>query len=346
LKLENNGEPWEFIREVTNLKNAKNPAEEVQKIIKTFIEKNAPKEINLSNQNKTELMEVLKDQLKESFFWIAKKTPEEIFADTIKIIKLELFMDNYPRFIRTKECLKVLQKFLKDAEVIVFKEAIDFPYSDKSFREHWVSDQDIQFLRLLAKDNFDWELIGSITNNLNTFFSYRNYMPQVSYFKNASIGKFELIMPYSLEKVICAFCPTYEIQKVDGNVQSIHNHGYISCDDLKKKGYKMNKDRSVSLMGVDLKFPFPLRTYRKLPSVVACDYDPVHQIFNFIHKSSPDFSKGVDMETFDWHKKVKGSIIVDKTDKEEKDKTSKDKWTENGSVHFMLDLATYQIQKN
>jgi len=107
----------------------------------------------------------------------------------------------------------------------------------------------------------------------------------------------------------------------------------------------MNKDRSISLMGVDLKFPFPLRTFRKLPSVVACDYDPVHQIFNFIHKSCPDFSKDVDMETFNWHKKVKGSIIVDKTGKDEKDKTQKDKWVENGSVHFMLDLATYQIQK-
>jgi hypothetical protein len=53
---------------------------------------------------------------------------------------------------------------------------------------------------------------------------------------------------------------------------------------LKKKGYKMRNNRSISLMGVDLKFPFPLSTYRKLPSVVSCDYDPVNQVFNFIHK--------------------------------------------------------------
>jgi hypothetical protein len=86
-------------------------------------------------------------------------------------------MDTFPRFVRSKNIETVIAKYLKDTNVCAYRETIDFPYDDKSFREYWVSDQDINFLRILAKDNFDWELMGSVTedkNNLNTFFTFRN----------------------------------------------------------------------------------------------------------------------------------------------------------------------------
>jgi hypothetical protein len=51
------------------------------------------------------------------------------------------------------------------------------------------------------------------------------------------------------------------------------------------------------------------------------------------------------LENFDWHKVVNGSIIVDKSGKEESEKTKKDKYTEKGKIQYFLDLATYQVQK-
>jgi hypothetical protein len=50
----------------------------------------------------------------------------------------------------------------------------NFVYNDESFYEYIVTDQDFDFMKLLLKDNFDWELTGTLHHSLNTYFSYKN----------------------------------------------------------------------------------------------------------------------------------------------------------------------------
>ncbi len=87
-------------------------------------------------------------------------------------------------------------------------------------------------------------------------------MPEVSYFKNASLAKFEIIFPFPLEKVICACIPAYEALIFDENVISYQDLGYYKSEDLLKKGYKSKNNRCCTVMNFDVKLVFPLSTFR------------------------------------------------------------------------------------
>ncbi len=83
-------------------------------------------------------------------------------------------MDVFPRFVRSKFCERVVTKYQKDTGVLVFKETQQYPYTDKSFQNYFVTDSDFAFMKRLSVDSFDWQLMGSLTSSLNSYFSNRN----------------------------------------------------------------------------------------------------------------------------------------------------------------------------
>jgi len=165
-------------------------------------------------------------------------------------------------------------------------------------------------MKMLSQDSFDWQLLGSLTSSLNSFWTARNYMPEVTFFKHASLCKFDCIFPFPIEKVICACVPAYEALIFDDNVTSFQDLGSFSTEDLKKKGYKMNSERTCSVLNFDIKLPFPLYTSRKYPVCSSVDYDPEKGIFHMIHKPCQHINFNTDK--FEWKVKRKGSVVIEK----------------------------------
>jgi hypothetical protein len=97
--------------------------------------------------------------------------------------------DSFPRFLRTKEFEKMIEKYKNDKEVLVLKDTVDYPYKDDSFSNNFVSDKDFEFAKKLLQDNYDWELMGSLTGSLNSYFSVRNV---ILYYKTSIFRRFHI----------------------------------------------------------------------------------------------------------------------------------------------------------
>jgi len=176
-------------------------------------------------------------------------------------------------------------------------------------------------MKSLSQDTFDWELVGSLTSQLNSFFSDKNYLPNVSFYQNASLAKFECIFPFPFEHVLCCCLPCSEVDIFDVNVNRSIDCGSVSHEDLKNKitdfenfTTKYGK-RSCSIITFDCRLPWPCTTPRKYPVVTSMDYDPSTQTFTMVHKpceqkTFSDFEKT--KKNFDWKSKHKSNVFTDK----------------------------------
>jgi len=175
LKFETNPEPLEFLIDydkleiITNSEIEKQQVELVKTIIKKYIESSAEKALNISGETKSKLLDSIKIQLGEEH-WKLLLQPPQYFEKLKEIIITELRLDVYPRFIRGTYCEEAVLLNKGDNSVISLTAVVNFPYKNEDFIQTYVTDRDFNFMKSLSQDTFDWELVGSLTSQLNSFF--------------------------------------------------------------------------------------------------------------------------------------------------------------------------------
>lgn len=330
-KTEHNTEPMEFLDAIDALPKSKDIVSDAKKILSTFIEEGSPKEINLSGANKRLILKQFENVKHDS------QKVLMIFKKPRKIVALELHSDVFPRFVRSKFCAKAVEAHQTDPEVVALKTTVSFPYEEEDFNTFLVTKKDFDFMKHLAKDDFDWELHGGETSKLNSYYSDKNFLPNVPWFSNASLAKFEAIFPFDFETVCCSLIPLSECLQYDDNVVSYEVKEYFTHDELVKKygedklKHKHENKRAGAVTIMDIQLPWPMVTKRKYPVCTSIDYDPAREEVTMVHKPCRHPSLG----KFEWTKKIETNVTVDKKTKVQKKQ----------GCYVMPDMQSYHIRK-
>jgi len=183
-----------------------------------------------------------------------------------KIVNGEMTNDVMPRFVRSSMWLKLVnakgQNWLDNVGVL--KKAMEMEYTDDDFKENYVQDRDIAFMRYLSQDSYDWKLLGWDKNQQIMAFQstiIAKYFPKTAWVQDgACVSKYVGILPYPFEFVEHYMLHAKYVNEFDANVTNQRTVQYLSYDELKQKyPYKnMQQGRSVCVMLYDLKFPFPM----------------------------------------------------------------------------------------
>jgi len=350
LKSEHNLEPLNFLVETDKCEvidgsdKEKEQVQTVKHVVDTYVKTGAPFELNLSSDSKDKCLALLKDQLASPDKWVIAQQPSDVFDALKDVIIVELRLDVFPRFIRGPFCAAAAEENLNDNTIISLTKTVQYPYKDEDFIKQLVTDRDMAFCKALSQESWDWELVGSLTSQLNSFFSAHNYLPTVSFYQNASLGKFECIFPYSFEHVCCCCLPCSEVDIFDMNVTRIIDLGSVTHDELKKRIMERDPNdsinekfgkRAASVIMFDARLPFPITTPRKYPVTTSIDYDPSTQTLTMLHKPCRHDSFAKETDNFNWKSKHKMPVFTSKTEKNPKIM----------DCYFMLDMQSYHIQK-
>jgi len=165
------------------------------------LEVNSPRELNISG----DLRQLCLEDFDGNFLMLKTAVSKELQFDCFK------------RFIRTRDCQSLVVKFSSSSDLVVPQMSQLFPYTDSDFVSHSVSDTDINFHKMIQKDNPNWELLGSFVGKNyrgSCFWSNINYLPKLSF--PVSIFKYECLLPFSLSQTACGFYVNHI--KMDPNI--------------------------------------------------------------------------------------------------------------------------------
>jgi hypothetical protein len=186
--------------------------------------------------------------------------------------------------------------------VLELKQIYDFPYKDSDFDTEIVTDNDISFLDRLMEDSYDWNLVYSENkSHTNTFFLKKSYLPDVSFFKDSKVYKFESMIPFSLEQCIEGLCSINQLKKYDKVVEDTNLVSYLSPEEGMKKypdDIKTNRANAV----IDMKINIPMVKTRRGLDIVTTFFDVNGNWIRIVKPKIPDFVK----QTSDWKKPHKG----------------------------------------
>eukprot|EP01080_Neovahlkampfia_damariscottae_P012687 gene12687-6581_t len=293
LKHEYNLEPWVFLQQLElyhSIKDIEQKISEFFKMYENFIENNSQQELNISAKMKKPLTSVYETLKHSKEFQLNNddlESMDEIFNDVSRSITDELFYDSFPRFVRTKECLKFIENHKHDSTLVTPLIVSAFNYNDNYFKNGLIDDTDFDYFKTLYEDNPLWELLGS-KNGTNVFYSNFNYLPDVKDVKIRCI-KYESIIPYSLEQAGLFVLSDRMIEKFDPNIKKITVMNYIQENELKKKLKKENLRyrRNLALLEYDINFGFPFDA-RKMKLGASTTYHKEEKMIQSITKSYID----------------------------------------------------------
>eukprot|EP01080_Neovahlkampfia_damariscottae_P003987 gene3987-7243_t len=299
LETEQNTDPLNFLFALQKLKEVEKDSEKIKKvkeIIDNYVVHNSPKEVNVSDTTKSYVLENFKQQEKETEKWVLETSPEELFSEIFYSVYEELRQDSFHRFVRTKLCDTAIKNYRNDSTVVSPYVTKKFDYKDSSFTTGVVTDNDIEFAKLLCDDSFTWDLLSSNKNQwVNAYFSSANYLPDINYTTNSS--KYESTLPVPFHKAILAFMCDESIMS-DPNAAGMKCLGHMTTEQLedyfKKKGMdnqmeKCKRTNMISCLEAIFGFPFNMRV---LPQAFAAHYEPETKTLYCIFKPYiDDFSK-------------------------------------------------------
>jgi hypothetical protein len=159
LQSEFNLEPFLFILEVEELDTipTEKQLQHCISILKKYIQDGAEFQINISFDKKKEILTLYQEQQNKEI-WILELKPKETFDQIAKIIKQELNYDPFKRFVRTKICSELVEKFQKETSVVAPKILKSFEYNMESFKNPFIEDLDFEFALSLMSDNYSWDV--------------------------------------------------------------------------------------------------------------------------------------------------------------------------------------------
>jgi hypothetical protein len=305
LESEFNTEPFEFCLLVEEFEAKKQDEEKLKlffEIYEIYLKNNSEKEINISGEIKQVFNQKNSEQIENKEKWILKEE-KTIFSSIRVSIESQLYHDVFPRFIRTTNCIKVLEKHHRDSKVLELKQIYDFPYKDSDFETEIVTDTDITFLDRLMEDSYDWDLVYSENkSHTNTFFLKKSYLPDVSFFKDSKVYKFESMIPFSLEQCIEGLCSINQLKKYDNVVEDGILVSYLSPEEGMKKYPDEIKTKRANAV-IDMKVKLPMSKFRRPLDVATTYFDKDGNWIRIVVPKIPDFIK----DPSDWGKCHKGT---------------------------------------
>eukprot|EP01080_Neovahlkampfia_damariscottae_P008164 gene8164-12624_t len=309
LKKEYNTEPLEFLLKVKEFNEITNPNEKLKlffEIVDDFIVANSPKELNLMGKVKSNFLESIEDQLKIKDIWILKNY-QIIFNIIEHPVYNELFMDSFPRFMRTDKFKDVMMKHVNNPEIMELKQIYDYPFTDESFKSNIVTEMDISFIESLMEDNYDWTLIHSNPKyQENVFSRSKSYFPNVSFLKNSLTYKFDCVLPYDFEKCVKSILPLYQIKKLQKLIESYEEVSFKTFRELQEDfPYEVCEPRGNSKIIMDLNIPFTTKP-RRTHDCSTLYFDKEGDLYLVVRPYVPDFIQS----SADWEKCHKREIIV------------------------------------
>nr|CAG4713079.1 unnamed protein product [Naegleria fowleri] len=262
------------------------------KIMKEFIEEDSKKEINISSRDKTTYVNLFWKYKQYQNFdeWVLPQLPHLLFRTVKNSVLFELENDSFPRFVRSELWFKCVQQqgvvYLN--KIGRLKEATFFPYTDDDFKLPMVFDRDIEFMEYLARDDYNWKLIGSTKEpSINVYkISGKMLFPNVEMYQKMQTNKWWGILPHPFAVRQCCM-PGFHVHRYDPNITSCEELAYYDFETLKKmypnEKFKRGK-RSVSIIRYGVCFPFPFKTKRSFLSACTSYYDKNEQKLTVLYK--------------------------------------------------------------
>eukprot|EP01080_Neovahlkampfia_damariscottae_P000004 gene4-4255_t len=129
----------------------------------TFLSPKSPKELQMMEEEKKLFLEKTKKlKCKE---WNLDESPLELLEPFKTAVLIEYKNDSYKRYIRTEECLKLLEKHQKNRDVLVPRITM-------------FDEKDIQFITEYQKDNPNWNLISESKKKEYKVYKLFTYDPE------------------------------------------------------------------------------------------------------------------------------------------------------------------------
>lgn len=268
LKEDKSEESWEFLQTLYQLsKDQKISEKNIEEIIQKHISPNSPKSLNLSAETRKEILNNLDKH----------KTLDHLRILENVLIQ-ELKYDSFKRFLRTRQCIKIIEKYSNNQSIVTPLEYEKFTYLDSDFSKQEITEQDYKFTKYLLNDNMDWELLASFREGEygkrvgNTWYSQTNYLPFLKIIEGLSLAKYEIILPFSFMHVICSYFPLSQQMKIDPHLTKYdHIH------------YKRENGKSFAILLKHLNFGFPLNC-RLSPIVSSAHFDVQSKTLSLISK--------------------------------------------------------------
>ena len=152
------------------------------------------------------------------------------------------------------------------------------------------------------------KLLGSKSDdNINTFFSKLNYLPEIQKSVKTTASKFECILPFSLDKILLATFTAKGIYD-DLSIKNARSFDYKTFEDVKEHfketPEKLEKffPRAQSGYVFSIQLPKPLNM-RLLTNVCGYSYDKKNKIFYNVSKPL--------LNEEDWCKQIKTKVAID-----------------------------------
>eukprot|EP01080_Neovahlkampfia_damariscottae_P001473 gene1473-12091_t len=216
LKQEYATDNWDFILEVNKLqelakkKNPQRLLKHAKNIFATYIETSSPKEILIGKTQKKFITEEIKKLGNKN--WNLKVAPNALFEGLKNLVMLEYKNDSFKRFSKEPDCLKLLEKYKKNRNVLLPQLSMVFNYKDEDFDITTTEKKDIAFLDRFILDNPNWQLIFTDKNQKTSAFTSKwNYLPNVSFLSDTYLNiKYQMTFDYSLQEVACVLFSGYQ----------------------------------------------------------------------------------------------------------------------------------------
>lgn len=258
LKEDKSEESWEFLQSLYQLsKNEPKLAEKkIEDIIQQHLLPTAPKSLNISAETRKEVLENLN-----------KHKSIDHLRPLENVLIQEMKYDSFKRFLRSKQCNKIIEKYSNNQSVVASTVSEKFSYADSDFSKAEITEHDLKFMNYLLKDNMEWELLASFREGEygkrvgNTWYSQTNYLPLLKIIEGMSISKYEIILPFAFMHVICSYFPLSQQLKIDPHLTKYDTYAYTK-----------DKGRSYATIMKHLNFGFPLNT-RLSPTVSTAFFD-------------------------------------------------------------------------
>jgi hypothetical protein len=284
LKKEFNAEPFLFILELKKLSKLTNKKEilnSVKLIVSDFLESNSKNEVNLSGK----LLKDLKGKLEIIYKqeeWNGDETPEEIFNPIKKSIYTSMAVDPFPRFIREPSVQEIYLNYIGNDDVMIPLLSGQYVLTDKDFYEPIITEKDIQFLKSMVEDSFDWNLISSESNkqeSMNIYISKVNYLPKSIHFEKNMIMKWDYILPYNFFDL---YFQTLR-DDIDQHITDSKVLDYKNCEEYSKL-LQTEVNRTLTKVEASIQLPFPFTHLRKYFYTATSEYDKENEILYFFQK--------------------------------------------------------------
>lgn len=297
LKDEMNLDPFECVEMINKMKAT--PLKEQNQlfvaIIETFVDKNSEKQVNISGKDYEILLKLYQDAKDAKL-----KNPVEDLSNLKMILEQELYLDNFPRFIRCKNYINLFQKYKDDSQVMCPAVTTRFSLNDNQFDKLIATESELDFMMELSKDSFEWQHIHG-NKNINLYFSDTDFLPYSKFFKGSSCIKADAILPYNYHRVLTVL--NHERLNDAFNIKRTNKIlTFYSVEDLKKLYPESNIIGPCIDIDETLHFPFPFNTPRRLKiTITMLHVEKDHTVLILIKPSLGNL-KYKDKE-IDWSKK-------------------------------------------